>query len=448
LAAIKSGNLADYFTDVVPLTAAEPIWFELKSLTGEVAYVSEPGTYTQTTCEPKLPGTFEYSPVQNLSIPFTSATERATIQADVDGDGNMDLVFNERSTTPALNRVHVALSDGAGAFDLQAPWTHSQAPAEGWQNFDNLLAADVDGDGRDDLVWNVLTATQNAIYTVISMGDGSFVERARQERPAAGWNNYSVRAGDLDGDGQDDLLWSNAGPSASAVLRTYYALAQDDTTFHMAAAPIDRAGNYSGYDGPVLAQLDGANGLDFVVNARGSAFNNAYVGRFTPASDSTGALSFPTPFVATQDGWNSYQLRVGNVDGKDGADMVFVYGATGRTYRVLNNGDGTWVTNTPAYQDNVLADNVPFLADFNDDAHSDLLLVSLSTDSNELITGFGTDDGSFSFPAGTQTHPAVPASGWETFDDIFVGDVNGDSKADVVWTNPSGTTAIYVALAR
>jgi len=449
LAAIKSGSLADYFTDVVPLTAAQPIWFELKSLTGEVAFVSEPGTYTETTCVPKLPGTFEYSPVQNVSIPFTTGTERSVVQADVNGDGNMDLVFNERRTSPFLNRVHVALSTGSGAFAIQPAWTHSQNPGEGWENFDNLLVADVDGDQKKDLVWNALTPTNNVVYAAISLGTGSYMERTRQERPASGWHSYSVRAGDLNGDSKDDLLWSNAGPTATSVLRTYYALAQADTTFFMTAPFIDQAGDYSGYAPPELAQFDGANGLDFVVNARSSTYNNAYVGRFTPTSATTGTLSFPTPFAATQDGWQSYRLRLGNVDGQNAADMVFVDAIQGRTYRVLNNGSGGWATNTPSFQDKVLAANVPFVADFNDDGRSDVLLVSLATDSNKLITGFGSSTGSFTFPAGVQTHPEVPTTGgWLTYDDIFVGDVNGDQKADVVWTNPSSSAQIYVALAR
>jgi hypothetical protein len=141
-------------------------------------------------------------------------------------------------------------------------------------------------------------------------------------------------------------------------------------------------------------------------------------------------------------------MRAGNVDGRNGADLVFVHQPTGRTYRVINNGDGTWVTNTPPYHDNLLSSNVPFLADFNNDGRSDLLLVSLADGANKLITGFGLANGSFTFPAGIQSHPNLPSSGWATFDAIFVGDVNGDSKADVVWTNPAGTAQIYVALAK
>ncbi|MGE0159919.1 MAG: FG-GAP-like repeat-containing protein [Gemmatimonadales bacterium] len=448
LAAIQSGNLADYFTDVVPLTAAQPIWFELKSLTGQVALVSEPGTYTETSCEPKLPGTFDFSAVQNVTIPFTAGTERTVLQADVNGDGSMDLVFNERRTAPPLNRVHVALAQAGGTFALQSAWTHPENPGEGWENFDALLVADVDGDQRADLVWNALTASQNALYTAMSLGDGSYEARPRQERPAGGWNNYSVRAGDLNADGQDDLIWSNAGPTASSILRTYYALAQADSTFYLAAPPHDVAGNYSGYAPPRLAQFDGMNGLDFVVNALGDTYNNAYVGRFTPTSATLGTWSFPAPFGATQNGWSSYRLRVGNVDGQNGADLVWVHSTTGRTYRGINTGVGTWVTSTPPFHDNVLADNTPFLADFNNDGRSDLLLVSLGTDTNELKVGFGRADGTFTFPVGVQMHPAAPAAGWQTFDDIFVGDVNGDTKADIVWTNAAGSASIYVALSK
>lgn len=450
LAAIQSGNLADYFTDVVPLTAAQPIWFELKSLTGEVAMVSEPGTFTQTTCEPKLPGTFDYAPSHSLSIPFTPGTERTTLQADVDGDGQMDLVFNERRTSPALNRVHVALSTGDGTFALQAPWTHSETPAEGWENFSDPLVADLDGDGSSYLVWNALTASNNVIYAARSLGDGSYTEMARQERPGGGWTSYVVRVGDLNGDERDDLLWSNAGSSdSSGGLRTYYALAQDDATFDLSTPRIDRpAGDFTRYTrAPVLAQFDGANGMDFVLNALDTN-NTAYIGRFVPTTPTGYTLSFPAPFRATQGGWGDYRLRVGNIDGRNGADLVWVHRSTGRTYRALNQGDGTWQTDTPPFHDNVLANNVPFMADFNNDGRSDLLLISLSADANRLKVGFGLEDGSFTFPAGVQTHPEVPGTGWQTFSDIFVGDVNGDGKADIVWTSAAGDAQVYVAFSK
>ncbi len=409
--------------------------------------VSEPGTFTETTCAPKLPGTFDYSAVQNLTIPFTAGTERTTLNADVNGDDRMDLVFNERSTAPPLNRVHVALAGGPGTFTLQAPWTHPANPTEGWENYDHVMVADVDGDGSSDLAWNALTPTQNAIYTAISLDNGSYSSRARQERPAGGWNNYHVRAGDLDGDGQDDLTWTDSG-AGGAFLRTYYALAQPDTTFYLAAPPLDQTGNYGAYAPQVLAQFDGAAGSDYVLNAVSATFNHAQVARFTPSSATLGSLTFATPFVSTTGGWQNYRLRVGNVDGQNAADLIWVESGLGRTYVARNTGNGTWLTNSPAFQDSLMASNVPFVADFNNDGRSDLMLNSLTASSNQLKVGFGASNGTFTFPAGVQTHPAVPTAGWATYSDTFLGDVNGDGKADVVWTSASGTAAIYVAIAR
>lgn len=445
LAAISTGRLADYFTDTAELTSAAPLWFELKTLTGEVAHVSEPGTYTETTCVPKLPGTFEYEDEQNLSIPFTPGTQRTTLQADVNGDGMMDLVFNERRTAPALNRTHVAVAGGAGGFTLLSPWDHGAEPAEGWENFD-VLVGDFDGDGNSDIAWNTRGAT-NVVYLATSMGDGSYTEGARQQHVNGGWGDYRVLAGDISGDGRDDLVWTNAGaPGSSSVLRTYFGLSRTDGTLSMNSNFVDRGGDYRGYRAVHLAQMDGAGGLDVVYNAPTATGNAIYVGRFTATSDSTGTLSFPGAFYDPVNGWDGYSSNVGNIDGTSGGDLVWINGLGG-IHRTLNTGNGTFLPKR-SYVSPKLTSQNHFLADFNNDGRDDVLLVRLTADTNQLITGFGLEDGDFTFPAGVQTHPGVPTVGWEPFDDIFVGDVNGDGKADIVWTNPSGDAQIYVALAK
>jgi hypothetical protein len=446
LAAIQSGNLADYFTDTAPLTSAAPLWFELKTLTGEVALVSEPGTYSETTCVPKLPGTFDYQAEQALAIPFTAGTQRQTVQADVDGDGRMDLVFNERRTSPALNRVHVGYASGAGVFTLSPPAESPDAPAEGWENF-TMLAADLDGDGRDDLVWNARTATNNVLYSAMVTGTGTFAWRPRQERAAGGWNGYNVTTGDLNGDGKVDLLWNNAGPGSPTLLRTYFGLVQADTTFVMTSFA-DVAGDFLAYSPAVTAQFDGANGDDFAVNALSAVRNDTYVGLFTPTSPSSGTLSFPTALSYTIDGWTNHRMRVGDVDGVNAADLVWVNLENGAIFRSMNNGSGTFAIKPVQVSAITTGPIDPFLADFNNDGRADLLINRRTDTVNELVVGFGVASGDFTFPAGIQTHPTAPAVGWVPFDQTFVGDVNGDGKADMVWTNPSSDARIYVALAK
>ncbi|MEJ2677815.1 MAG: FG-GAP-like repeat-containing protein [Gemmatimonadota bacterium] len=451
LRAIQTGQLADYFTDTAPLTSAAPLWFELKTLTGETAEVSEPGTYTQTTCVPKLPGTFDYQKEQVLSIPFTAGTQRQTLEADVNGDHMQDLVFDELQTAPALNIVHVALANGDGTYTLAPPDSSPYNPAEGWENY-KMLSADVDGDGRADLVWNTL-GDSNVVYIAMSNGDGTFDWRGREVHTNVGWGNYTVTTGDLNGDGKTDLLWTNAGGGDPNVLRSYFGLAQADTTFSMIDNHVDKSGNYGGYNPAITANFDNRNGDDFSVSAIGTTYNNTYVGLFMPASDSTGTLSFPAYFGESGGGWGAYVALAGDVDGTNGADMVFAatkapLNTFGRIYVALNNGNGTF-TNA-GYQNTALraGPEEAYLADFNNDGRDDILKNFRSDTTNQVLVGFGTSTGKFAFPAGIQYAPTTPSVGWLPYDKVFVGDVNGDGKADIVWTNPSSDAHIYVALAK
>lgn len=440
LNAIRSGKLADYFTDRAPLTSAAPLWFELKTLTGEVAHVSEPGTYTETTCIPRLPGTFTYQPEQVLAVPFIAATQRQVLKADVNGDDRMDLVFNERRSGPSLNRVHVALGQASGGFSLSAPVESPHAPAEGWQNF-QMLVADIDGDGRDDLVWNH-RGTSNVVYSAMSLGTGAFTWRDRQVHAAGGWAPYTVTTGDLNGDGKTDLLWNNR---SSTVMRTYFGLAQADSSFSMIVNFVDRAGNYTGYTPATVAHMNGDGNGDVVLSALGSTYNNTYIGRFTPTSATGGTLSWQL-HSRPASGWQNYVFHTGDVDGVNASDLIWVNSTASKAavHRSRNTGSG--FSNLAFQEASIPGRATTHIGDFNNDGRADLLLNLLVDEKNELIVGFGTGNGDFAFPAGTQLHPTVPGVGWQPYDQKFVGDVNGDGKSDIVWTNASSDARIFVAL--
>jgi len=149
-------------------------------------------------------------------------------------------------------------------------------------------------------------------------------------------------------------------------------------------------------------------------------------------------------------------MRVGNVDGTNGDDLIWVdeTGLDGRTYVAQNNGSGGFSAPRLVFDERLIETPEPYVGDFNNDGNADLLLIQRTADTNELIVGFGFSDDQdndrpkFSFPAGLQRHPNTPTEGWDVYDEIFIGDVNGDTKADVVWTNPSSDAKIYVALSK
>ena len=66
--------------------------------------------------------------------------------------------------------------------------------------------ADVDGGGRDDIVWYGPGAASDGLWR--ARGDGTFTT----SKPTIGLDAVGI-AVDGDGDGLQDLLWYGAGPA-------------------------------------------------------------------------------------------------------------------------------------------------------------------------------------------------------------------------------------------
>jgi hypothetical protein len=114
---------------------------------------------------------------------------------DADRDGNVDLVVDSWGE----KRLLLLRGDGHGGF--AAPGTPIEA---GRKTYRNVVARDLDGDGRCDLV----APTYDAGVVTILTGDGRGAFRAGPGLPA-GPAPFVVAVADLDGDGKLDLVFSN-----------------------------------------------------------------------------------------------------------------------------------------------------------------------------------------------------------------------------------------------
>ena len=78
-------------------------------------------------------------------------------------------------------------------------------------------AGDFNGDGRDDVLWRNDNGT---VREWLGQSDGTFVGNTAHVNfvPAAG--THVVGIGDYNGDGIDDLLWSNNGTITQSLGRT------------------------------------------------------------------------------------------------------------------------------------------------------------------------------------------------------------------------------------
>mgnify|MGYP003679885308 CR=1 FL=1 len=150
-------------------------------------------------------GTGTFTDATATHMPVVSSLTSSVALGDVDGDGDLDMVLGNGhpSGFPVyLQQNHLYLNDGAGTFSdataTQMPWANSATRS--------VALGDVDGDGDLDLVfgnsgwWNRLC---------LNNGTGTFSDATATQMPVDNDDTWSVALGDVDGDGELDIAIGN-----------------------------------------------------------------------------------------------------------------------------------------------------------------------------------------------------------------------------------------------
>ena len=302
---------------------------------------------------------------------------------DVNGDGRADIVgFSSSGVTVSLGRADGSFSNPV--FSLSNFGTN----AGGWSSQDRYprQVADVDGDGRADIVG----FGSRGVYVSTGNADGTFdspiLAISNFSVNAGGWtsgNKYPRFAADVDGDGQADIV----GFGSRGV---YVAKGKADGTFEAPIIGISNfaanAGGWSSQDRypRQLGDVDGDGRADIV------GFGSQGVMVAKGRADGT----FESPIMAISNfatgagGWWSqdrYPRQLGDMNG-DGRMDIVGFGPTGPLVSTAN-ADGTF--NAPVYSG----------------------------------SGFGTG-----------------AGGWTSFNQYprHVADITGDQKAEIIGFSSSG----------
>jgi hypothetical protein len=370
----------------------------------------------------------------DLSPPGTSTTDVNLV--DVDADGDLDIYLVEGTDSIAGRPDRLLINDGAGYFTDQSA---TRLPPPNSQNSTTADFGDLDGDGDlDAIVAGVLgeDLLLNDGHGVFTLADGQLPPPIIDFAHSKFDISSDARLADVDGDGDLDALISNENPfNPSATggdqnrlwLNNGSAVFTDDTAARLPART-DQTGAI------VPGDIDGDGDVDLVVLNRGQDFvlvNADGLGHFV---DQT-STRFPTTADTSRggslvdlDGDGDLDLVVGN-SRNEAVAMYFNSGAGTFTAKDFGH--------VPAVPETIAG---LVVVDLDGDGDQDVYLANAGEFLTGHGFNGGPDryfrnNGNGKFKERTEQHFGTPPSDPTT--SAAFGDLDGDGDLDLV-TGGSG----------
>jgi hypothetical protein len=339
----------------------------------------------------------------------TGASPASVVASDLDQDGDIDLAC-ANSEDDSLT-VYFQTSTGTFTVDPNSPYATGVEPG-------SVLAVDLNGDGAQDLV--AANQNEDSLTIFLQEAPGVFVDTMNPTPTGGGLD--SIGAGDLDGDGDMDLVSVDSfGDTITLIFQT------SPGVFERASQSLvsgDRPRSVA------LADLDGDGDIDIVgANAANtlSLFKQASAGTFTST----------TLNLAGSSG-----MRQADMNG-DGAIDLVVGNTAGNAVKILHQvAPGNFIPG-PTINFPVGSSLFEFIAvDLNGDGLQDLVTSHGQSDENpqgaphHLTLIFQLPNGVFS-SGGPQLDTIDPAAR------LLAVDLDGDGGLDLVTLTLGGLVGFF-----
>jgi len=239
--------------------------------------------------------------------------------ADLDGDGKPDIVVaNDYGGDISIYR-NISTTPGVLDANSFAPPVHFRADTHPI----STAIVDIDGDGKPDLAVANAVHGQSTVSVYRNLTRPGAIDEtsfAPEIRFPVGDYAFNIAAGDLDGDGKADLVAANIETYNISVLRNTAIRGQIDASsfapkFDLPVTAFSRAFDV------VVGDLDGDGKLDIAV----AHDNGASVFQNTSASGSTNRLSFAPRLELSFPGEFGYEIAVGDLDGDGRSDLGITF---------------------------------------------------------------------------------------------------------------------------
>jgi hypothetical protein len=334
----------------------------------------------------------------------TAGTEAFSLcTSDFDGDGKPDLAIANR----AANSMSVLRNTSvvhAISINPKIDFTTGTTPH-------HIVAGDIDGDGKHDLV--VVNRNSNTISIFRNTSTAGSISFAPKVDVAAGIAPQQVAIGDIDGDGKSDLTFPNGTTTFSVLKNTSVP---GTISF---ATKLDFATGVNG-NGISIGDLN-ADGKPDVILVNVFANSMSVFGN----TSASGTISFAARIDYTT-GFGPQNVRIGDVDADASPDLIVGSNQTIQAYRntgsagVISFAAGLTLMPTGGHQ--------VCLSDLNGDGLPDIGSNRATFDIFSVLRNTGSP-GSISFlHEGNFTTGIAPT-------DMIAVDIDGDTKPDLVTAN-------------
>jgi hypothetical protein len=340
-------------------------------------------------------------------------------------------------------------NDGTGAFPTYKVQTYTAGASFDVPYGPTLALADLNHDGKVDLLVEEVLASNYRVDVQLGNGDGTF--QPLGAGPAVLFPLPSADKGDqfisgitlvsLRGDSSrlDLLLSTPLGP--------YIALSNGDGTFQTSALALPNdpvsttALGFASYAnvGAQAIDLNGDGKPDLVVSDAGGL--ETYLGN----GDGTFGPPAGTALLSSSDNYgepSSTQVVFGDINGDGKPDLIFADAMNGYIGLAVGNGDGTFATAPLLFSSSPQISPFRFAAqataDINGDGVSDLLGINYFDGS--VVSALSVGKGSFHY---------IQALSRDVYDVGYIlpktGDFNGDGRQDFILYGRDKTIAVALS---